>query len=355
MLLKQLKIRNFRNYEESTVSLCTGINEFFGDNAQGKTSLLEAVYFLSLGRSFRSPRLQDLIRHDADVMCLEAVFNSGGVDQTLRIASDGKTRKVVHNDTTYPSLSSLIGLLPVVLMAPDDELIKGPPQVRRNFLDLQISQADPKYLLQLSRYQRAMKQRNQLLRTQNFSTIASWEAEMAVAASYITQKRLEVSDQLQPLYQRLYPKLSGEDISVSLAYHCRLPKNCDFIQGFKEQFEKDRDREAQLGVTLAGPHRDDLMIYIGEKDTRFFASEGQKRSCLAALRFSTWHLLKTQLGFPPLMLIDDLGAHLDEKRRSHLMYALEAFPQVFTTSVERHPAGGSKHSYNIIGGRVYGC
>ncbi|NGX57477.1 MAG: DNA replication and repair protein RecF [Chlamydiae bacterium] len=328
MLIKRLLLRQFRCYDESVFEFCPEINLIYGANAQGKTSLLEALHLLAIGRSFRTVRLTDMIQNESESFFLEALFESGGVEQRVAISFSGRERKIVHNNTTYPAFSSLIGLLPVTMMIPDDDLIKGSPDARRKFIDLQISQFDPLYLHYLTRYQRAMRQRNHLLKSQQLTIIDPWEQEMAKAASYVVKKRRQLIEALQPNGQQIHHVLSNGNDVLNLRYQESLEG--DYLQ----QFQKNRMKEVKFGFTCAGPHRDDLLITIGNQEARHFASEGQKRTCVTALRLASWHLLKERIGNAPLMMIDDFGISLDRKRRQQFMDQLSGLGQVFITSVE---------------------
>ena len=182
--LKSLYLHNFRLYEEVYVEFSPGINWIYGRNASGKTTMLEAIHLLASGRSFRTNQLANLIRHDCPHFYLEAHFEKHGIAQKLRMVHSSKERKISINNTQCSSVSSLVGVLLSVVLSPDDlSLISGAPQERRQFLDAQLSQVDPLYLHHLSRYQRAMRQRNTLLKTKKIGSIEGWEYEMATSAA----------------------------------------------------------------------------------------------------------------------------------------------------------------------------
>jgi len=352
MLLKHLSLYNFRNHGALNVGLCDKTCQIYGQNAQGKTAILEAVYFLSLGRSFRTSRLKDLIRHGSEKMSVEARFSLDGVDQTLKVMSTEQEKKVLHNATIYPSLSSLIGILPVVLIAPEDELVRGSPQVRRHFLDLQISQYDRAYIQHLSRYQKAMKQRNHLLKNRQLATIETWEGEMAASGAYLLRKRLQFIEQLEPYVQQTYDSLSGASHLIELFYQGKQldPENPE--SSYRKQWESDREKEMQMKCTLNGPHRDDLQICLDGIDTRFFASQGQKTLLLASMRLATLELLKQQFRFYPLLLVDDFGAHLDDMRADNFFDRIKELGQVVFTSVKEMPA---PYRYSLHEGVLSRC
>lgn len=338
MHLHSLSLRCFRIYEESHFKFTSGINVIYGDNAKGKTSLLEAIHFLMAGRSFRTTTSTDMIHRGSSNFLLDATFNKHGIEQKLKVYFSETERQVIYNTTPYPSLSSLLGILQGVVIHPDDAaLVKGAPLVRRHFLDLQIAQIDPLYVHSLTRYSRAMRQRNYLLRSKRCATIESWEHEMANAAAYLVLQRRHAVEDLIREGRRLHQLLSGEKVLLNLIYKTPAPEgNLEVLKHYyHESFRKHRPREIELGVTLIGPHKDDLIIALDDKDARYFASEGQQRTCVAALRLSEWERLKKMGMETPMILLDDVGVSLDQSRRTKLFEHLTTLGQVFLTSTER--------------------
>ncbi len=337
MIIKRLQLCNFRNYEAVLFDFCSDINLILGPNAQGKTTILEAIYLLAIGRSFRALRLGDLIKKEKEGFFIETSFLSEDVEQKISLAFDGSERRILHNSSYYSSLSSLIGLIPVVAITPDDDLIKGPPQSRRKFIDMQIAQFDALYLHHLARYFKAMRQRNFLLRTEQLQTIGLWEQEMAKAADYLVSKRLRFIEDMTGKSAPLHSKLSTCKRNLSLSYrgYAEIDNFTDF---FLKRFETNRPKEIKMGSTLAGPHRDDLDILIDGHEARHFASEGQKKTCVQALRLASWQMLKERSGKAPLLLIDDFGLSLDSSRRRQFLEYINTLGQVFITSVDPLPS-----------------
>lgn len=336
MHLQRLLLRNFRNYKQAEAVFSPSINFIQGDNGHGKTNLLEAVHFVSTGRSFRTHALTDMIAFGEKFFYLEAEFHKESISQTLKIYYDENTRKVQYNETVYTTLNSLLGILPSILLSPDDlSLISGNPAERRRFLDLHIAQTDPLYVHHLGRYFKAMKQRNHLLRQESELTIEAWEQTMAHSASYLVQKRIQAADALKDPSSRWMEVLSRGQETIDVVYQSSLslPSDCSRIaQHFQHSWQKIRQREMYLGATSIGPHRDDLTIHLAEKPAKIFSSEGQKRSCISALRFAQWEQMFKTLGYPPILGIDDFGIQLDKQRRVQLKNHLNQFKQVFLTS-----------------------
>ena len=349
MILKSLYLQQFRNYRDAYFEFNPSLNLICGPNAQGKTSLLEAIYYLMFGRSFRPGLHQDLIHKDFSSFYLEATFCKQEIEQKLSFSIDGKERKIIYNNTVLPNITHLLGIIQGVVMTPDDvNLIKGAPSIRRQFLDTQLAQVNPLYVHYLARYNKAMRHRNQLLKQNSQASIESWEHEMAHAASYIVQQRRRCLSTLNIHCQAYYHTLSGEGENLNLKY---LSPAANFQQEgeikafYLHQFDKYRPREIILGHTLAGPHKDDIQININERDARFFASEGEQRSSVAALHVGEWKCLKEQAETTPLFMIDDATMSLDGKRRKKLLEQLSEMGQVFLTTTETdlaHFFSGSK-------------
>lgn len=334
MYLKALYLKNFRNYEEASVFFSPKINTIFGDNAQGKTNLLEAISLVMTGRSFRTHHLSDLIAFKKESFYIEAHFEKNGVDQCIKIHFNALGRKIYHNHTPIPTLSSLLGIVNGVILSPEDwELVKGGPSARRHFLDLQISKTSPLYLHHMTRYYRAMKQRNAMLKGKKKETIEIWEEEMARSAAYLTYSRKEAVKEIEQF--SAHPLFDPLELHYkSSALHACPTIDLDTLRNyFVKQFASHRRREFEIGTTLVGPHKDDLEIFVGEKHARFFGSEGQQRCCVASLRFAEWLRIKTINEEMPMLCIDDVGVSLDQKRETALYRYLEKMDtQIFLTS-----------------------
>lgn len=337
MWLQHLILRNFRNYEQVQVSFCPSVNIIYGDNGQGKTNLLEAIYLISTGRSFRTKRLSELIRTGANYFYVEAHFFKNGISQFIKIFYDEQSRKVQTNNTVHNNLTSLLGTLPGILLSPEDHaLMSGSPADRRKFIDLHIAQIDPLYVYHLGRYFRAMKQRNYLLKSHSETTLAAWEMAMAPSAAYLIEKRKEALKLLDSPIGHWMKQLSLGKDSLTAQYDCsfslRNLQSNELIGYLLAQWKKNRSKEMHLGSTLLGPHRDDLSIAISEKDAKDFSSEGQKRCGACALRFAQWEQCHALIGSKPLLGIDDFGIQLDPERQKLLQQKLLDFGQVFLTA-----------------------
>lgn len=337
MILQELYLRNFRNFKEAEVRFDRKINLICGQNAQGKTNLLEALFLLSTGKSFRTQHLSELILHGADFFFLKAKIVQNGVSETLSLSFDGQAKRVEHNAMRFASFQPLLGLIPSTLFAPQDlDLIVGSPVSRRRFLNLHLAQSDPLYVHHLLRYHRALKQRNSLLKHASQEGIEPFEQEMALSAAYLFAKRGALLKELGGYLEGSCQKLCSEPLQL------RYFPSQGGQEGYLAQLKKNRAREKQLGLTLHGPHRDDFLILLEDKPARLFASEGQKRTALASLRLAEWQRLAKQVDLPPLFGIDDFEMHLDSRRQKLFRDALHDLGQVFITTPQMEWEGVQK-------------
>ncbi len=340
MYIRRLYLRHFRNYGEVEVQFSEQMNLIRGQNAQGKTNLLEALYLIGTGRSFRTTHLKELIHHAHPFFFVEAEFLKDGLVQRVRLSFDGETKKLDYNNTSYSYFSPLLGLLPIVLLAPEDVLlISGAPAERRRFLDLHRAQSDPLYVHHLTRYHKAVKHRNFMLRKKSTESIETWETLMVISAKYLKQQRQEMITALADHLRSSMLELSDGKDTLKI----------DYIPSYTEDYREHRAKEMIVGSTFVGPHRDDLEILINDQEARSFASQGQLRTAIAAIRLAQWKHLKEHHQVPPLFCIDDFAVHLDGDRRSALLKQMTHFGQVFLTSPSFHEL--SFPSIEVTGGR----
>lgn len=346
MDISRLVLRSFRCYDEVEIPLEEGINLIQGMNGAGKTTLLEALYLMSTGRSFLTPHLSDCIQKGQPHFYIETHFCRDGVNQLLSIGYDGNQKRIHYNNTQFQNFSHVLGILPSVLYCPkDSSLLMGAPQERRRFLNIQLAQTDPLYVHHLMRYHKAMKHRNALLKVRSECSIGSWEQMMGESSRYLMEKREALIETLRPKVQIYAKDLSfGEDLfDLHYAPSISLKK----IDQIEELFQKQRAKELILGNTMIGPHRDDLLITYKNLDAKSFASEGQKRTCIAALKMAEWEFLQEKTETTPLFAIDDFGIHLDPKRTEVLQEKLSSLGQVLLTT-PTNSEGGIKINHQRI-------
>ncbi len=353
MFLKQLYARNFRNFEELSCSFASGINEVVGDNAQGKTSLLEALFLCMTASSFRSQHLKELIRHSQKGFFVEASFEKCGIDHKVAISYDGEKRRVFLNDAPCESPSVLLGLMPGVASTPDDiAVVKGSPALRRRYLDLMIAQIDPVFVHHLTRFMRALKQRNVLLKQKQIGSITCWEEELARSSAYIVLKRKKAVEFVSEKANEFFQVFSKERLTLSMQY-VTAPIPVDDLEEQKkrilQEFEKKRMQELHVGMTLVGPHRDEVQIFIGDKSARDYASIGQSALTACSMRLAEWHYIERETRNRPLMIVDDFGAALDATRKKLLFQELSRLGQLFLSS---HTSLSASNTLEIVAGKL---
>lgn len=342
MRLKSLYLHNFRPFEERLFEFGSQANLFVGENASGKTTILEAIHFLMTGKSFRTIKPQELVRFGQEGFFLEARFEKKGVLQRLRIGLRGGQRKVICNNTPHTTLSSVLGFIQGVVLTPDDaSLVKDAPQCRRDFVDGMIGKSDPLFVHHSARFLRALKHRNTLLRSKRLQTIETFEAEMAKSALYIMAKRQEAVLALSKRGTEHYQEFCQGDKELTLSYKPSLLEPENYLKLLSSM----RKREELFGTTLLGPHKDEVGIAIGGKEVRFFGSEGQQRSVVIALKLAEWDHLNAFAEEPPLMLLDDVYMSLDPKRQEKLFSLFELLKtQVFLTTTKQETLPFSKET-----------
>ena len=335
MILERLSIINYKNIQEATLELSSKINCFIGHNGAGRTNVLDAVYFLSLCHSAQTTQDSLVIRHDQDFFMLEGKYE----DFTIHCGMKRGGKKVVRRDKkAYQRLSEHIGLIPIVLVSPSDILlIEGSSEERRRLMDVVISQQDPTYIESLNRYNKALQQRNAMLKIEDMEPdpelMGLWEEQMAREGEAIYQKRQAFVEQLTPLFQQYYETISGGREQVSLRYtsHCQRGPLLEVIQ-------RDRFKDRAVGYSLHGIHRDDLEIMLDGHPMRREGSQGQQKTFVIALKLAQFEFLKrANSQTTPLLLLDDIFDKLDAQRVEQIiqLVASEQFGQIFITDTNR--------------------
>ena len=326
MRIHKLQVSDFRRFETYALECHPKINCIVGENGTGKTSLLEALWITVAASSFRTHKIHHLIRKDQKAAKVEICFETDGVEQNLSFAVKGHEKEVVHNQTKL-AVTNLIGLmLAVVISVEDLDLIEGEPAKRRYFLDLMLSQTDPLYLWHIKRYNRGLKNKNKLLKAKHLKPIPFFEEEMAKSGAYVSEKRLLLAQELTLEAHPYLEKVSGKKACL----HVEMPTWTK--EGLKERWLKERESEVRFGSTLSGPHREDLKIFLDEKEAKHFASMGEKKSLVIALKLAQCRLIEKLSGYVPFVLVDDYASHLDEGRQESFFKLLQEQGQVFLTN-----------------------
>lgn len=346
MQLDRLAITNFKNIPEARLEFSPKVNCFLGDNGMGKSNLLDAIYYLSFCKSFSGLPDMQLIRRGEAFATLRGNYIRRGLDEELSLGlQPGKRKSFKRSGKEYERLSTHIGAFPLVIASPaDSELVSGTGEERRRLMDMVISQADPVYLDHLIRYNRALQQRNKLLRDHcaDPALYLSMEMAMEMAASYLTSARLKWVEQLTGIFSLRYSAIAadGETPSVGLRSHLAAEP-----RGFGAMLDSARRHDEMVGHTSVGPHRDDLELQLDGMPVRRVASQGQCKTYTLALRLAQYSFLEEASGMKPLMLLDDVFDRLDAGRVERLVEVVsgEGFGQIFITDTNR------SHLDNIMG------
>ena len=360
VILQSLTIKNFRNYEEELFTFHEGFNIIHGDNAQGKTNLLEAVHLLLTFRPFKQVKTEELISfgHLQGKIKGEVKTNSGLNEVYILLTKSGKAVKL--NGKVIYSLTKALGRFNVVTFLPADiDLVKGPPQNRRKYLDSLVCTFAPQHLLDLKSYYRALSQRNALLtKRDKFSreTMEVWDSKVAELGGKIIERRIAFIKKLQPEVEVIYRSLSGIDSGLIIKYRSTFRFLSGIEGSLKNELSSRIGRDIRLGHTSVGPHRDIIEFRIDGKDSSGFASQGEAKTLALALKSAEIELTRNMLGRTPILLLDDVISELDEKRRNFLFELLEGFlGQVFVTATSAREVHykGSKKIFHIKAGRAY--
>lgn len=339
MILKHLSIINYRNIPSCEIDLSPKINCFLGMNGEGKTNLLDAIHFLSLCRSYATSQDSLCILHNQNIMSIAGLYeNEEGTQEDIHIGIHRGQKKIVRRGKkAYKRLVEHIGLIPLVMVSPADHfLIAGGSEERRRFIDMIISQYNPVYMESLLRYNKALLQRNALLKEETAvddELFLLWEEQMAQEAEYIYQCRQEYIRDFTPIFQRFYNHISKEKEEVELRYvsHCQRGP-------LLEQLTRDRYRDQAVGYSLHGIHKDDLEMLLGGYAIKREGSQGQNKTFLIALKLAQFDFLhRTGSNTTPLLLLDDIFDKLDAERVEQIVSLVsdDLFGQIFITDTNR--------------------
>lgn len=338
MILTGLEAVNFKNIGEARLELSPKANCFLGDNGMGKSNLLDAIYYLGIGKSFTGALDPMLIRRGDDFTMLRGTYLRKGIAEELTVGiRQGRRKSFRRGGKDYKRLSEHLGKFPLVLISPADmDLVTGPADERRRFMDMIIAQTDPRYLDMLIRYNRGLEQRNKMLKSgvTDRELFLAIEAGMEISAEYIAAARRDWTALLTGISGRYYRLISGTDEQAALAYtsHLLAPGT-----SLVDIFEQRRTRDAAVGYTTAGIHRDDIEMTLAAMPLRRTGSQGQIKTYTIALRLAQFEFIKKASAMTPLLLLDDIFDKLDAGRVGRIMDVVgsETFGQIFITDTNR--------------------
>ena len=345
MIIQSLRLHQFRNYEKEEITFPPSILLMYGRNGQGKTNLLEALYMAGIGKSYRGLADADLIQWEKDEASIIVNFMRSGVEQQVKIILSRVQKKELWVNETKVSQRELMGTVNEVLFSPEDlQLIKGSPSQRRRFMDMEISQVNPSYYRTLLQYNRAVSQRNLLLKRMKYEgagNLDEWDEQIASFAAVLVKKRLEALHKIGFLSGVLHRRLTGGSERLTFSYdqpyfssqaHAeedRLRPEW-YYQLLKQHMEQDIYRMS----TSVGPHRDDLIFYINDRELKKYGSQGQQRTAVLSLKLSELEYMKSETSEYPILLLDDVMSELDDSRRKALIDFVRQRIQTFITTTD---------------------
>ncbi len=344
MIVKKLKFENFRNLSNSEIYPCEKVNVIYGDNAQGKTNLLEAIWLFCGGHSFRGAKENELINFEDNFFRLFMDFNSFERDQNAEITFSQNKKKIKLNSVEKNSSSYLTEVFSCVVFSPENmTLVKRGPSLRRKFLDGAITQQRIRYAAALSKYNQIINQRNALLKDiykhkELKDTLPIWDDSLSVTGAIILKERLEYIKELKVYAQKFHDDISCNKEKLDIEYISNAGVNEDdsievITDKLRQAYEKSRKDDYHTGYTNIGPHRDDMDIRINGISAKTFGSQGQQRSAVLSLKLAQAEMLFIKNGEKPVILLDDVLSELDPKRQDFLLNKVDSY-QVFVTCCE---------------------
>ena len=335
MIIKSIELKNFRNYEQLQIDFDKATNILFGDNAQGKTNILESAYVSATTKSHKGSRDKEMIRFGEEESHIRTVVCKREQDFQIDIhLKKNRAKGIAINQVPIKKASDLFGILNIVFFSPEDlNIIKDGPTERRRFLDLELCQLDKIYLSDLTAYNKVLKQRNTLLKDMIFrpdlkDTLPIWDEQLVEYGKRIIRRRQAFIGELFEIVQEIHSKLSGNRELLTIKYEPNVES-----MFFEDELFRASERDRKLCQTSVGPHRDDISFLIGDIDIRKFGSQGQQRTAALSLKLSEIELVKTSIGDTPVLLLDDVLSELDPGRQDFVLNQITE-GQVFITCCE---------------------
>ena len=338
MLIKSIKLENFRNYKKLNTTLASGLNVFIGNNAQGKTNLLESIYYCSIGKSTKTSRDKELIKWGETTSKVKVEVEKQFYSSNIEIITRDKEKKTIKiNEIPIKRIGELMGELTVIFFSPDEiRLVKDAPQDRRRFMDIDISQISRNYFYLLCRYDKILNQRNKLLKfTKDFEAlkdaISIWDEQLADIASKIINWRINFIEKLSKPAYDIHKFITNGKEELKVTYQGVIGNS---VEEIKEKLQKgltqNLQKDYELGYTTIGPHRDDLKVVINNIDIRSFGSQGQQRLATLSLKLAELNLFKEERGEMPVLLLDDVLSELDDTRQQNLLKIIKDVQTIIT-------------------------
>ena len=353
MWISEINLTNFRNYESKKIKLTPNVNLFYGENAQGKTNIIESIFISSIGKSFRTNNDKELIKFNEENSTIEMFFEKSDRDGKIKIEINNK-KNIYLNGIKLKKLSELLGNINVVIFTPDDiNILKEGPQERRKFLDIMISQLRPNYMHVLTLYRKTLEQRNNYLRqikqeNKNPELLEIWDEKLADYAEKIYLYRNEFIEKIKSKIKNIHREITENKEEIKIEYLSECGNRQEYLDKLKER----RTLDIIKGFTTKGVHRDDFVIYINDRQVNVYGSQGQHRTTILSLKLAELQVIYDEIGEYPILLLDDFMSELDEKRRKSFLENIKNI-QVIITCTEKFDAKNLNYtSFNVINGEI---
>ena len=330
---------NYRNYNVLDISLGPHVNVFMGDNAQGKTNILEGIYYCAFARSHRTSKDRELINWNADNALLSVMVGRERLDKRIDISilKDGK-KAIQINKIKIKKIGELFGNFNVVMFSPEDlKIIKDSPGVRRKFIDMELCQLNPKYYYNLVQYNKVLNERNSILRNRNINKdiLDVYDMQLVEFGYNIIMDRLEYIEKLNKYSTKIHSDITSGKERIEFKYISTIKDLENIRENFYSLLEKNRVRDCERGITSVGPHRDDFTVLINDIDTKSYGSQGQQRTAVLTIKFSSLKIIKELTGEHPVLLLDDVLSELDFSRKRYILSTIGDIQTIITcTGIE---------------------
>ena len=348
-----MKINNFRNYKKQEINLNKKINIFYGDNAQGKTNIIESIFVCSLGKSFRAKKDKELIKINEQNCSIEIDFEKSDRDGKI-LFSIGNKKNIYLNEIKIKKLSELLGNINTVIFTPDDiNILKGGPQNRRKFLDIMISQLRPKYMHVYSLYIKTIEERNLYLKkikleNANETLLEIWDNQLIEYGKIISDYRYEFIEKIKNKIKNIHKNITGNKEEINIEYI----SDCLNKENYKKMLLERRNLDIIKGFTTRGIHRDDFSIFINEIPVNIYGSQGQHRTAMLSLKLSELKVINDEIGENPILLLDDFMSELDKQRREHFLEKIHNTQVIITCTDKIDIENQNILRYNVKEGKV---
>ena len=359
MKISSISVDNFRNYERISIKPKENVNVFLGKNAQGKTNLLEAIFFCGVGKSFRNVKDKDLINWSKDFSRITINIEKKYRNQKIEILLTNSNKKTIRIDgISIRRVGDLLGEMPVVFFSPDElKLIKESPDERRKFMNIDISQTNKRYFYLLQRYDKILASRNKLLKdTKDIEVLKQsidiWDRVFVEVAEKIILERIKFVEEISPLAEKVHKFLTNGKEELRIEYKgFEKGKNETYSQSIEKALKKNLEKDFKLGYTSIGPHRDDIDIFLNGIEVKNFGSQGQQRTAALSLKLSELEIIKEKVGDYPVLLLDDVFSELDKDRRDRLL-KFTSKTQTFITCTDFNYSDKNFKIFEIENGKV---